>query len=140
MKRLLGKNNHGIFKQFLIIGRKVLVLDWCSIVTWFSFIWHQVWKNYRGNNIVESVDANLKGTFPIKEASNVLQIGLLCTQASLTFRPSMFEVVQMLTNIEYAIPLPKQPPFLNASVLTSENSRTSDIKSFVSLKHEQSTS
>ncbi|KAH7510610.1 hypothetical protein FEM48_ZijujUnG0107200 [Ziziphus jujuba var. spinosa] len=92
------------------------------------------------NNIVESVDSNLKGTFPIKEASNVLQIGLLCTQASLTFRPSMSEVVQMLTDIEYAIPSPKQPPFLNASVLTSENSRTSDINSFVSCKHEQSTS
>lgn len=46
----------------------------------------------------------------------------------------------MLTDIEYAIPSPKQPPFLNASVLTSENSRTSDINSFVSCKHEQSTS
>lgn len=71
----------------------------------------------------------------------MLQIGLLCTQASQTLRPSMSEVVQMLTDIEYEIPSPKQPPFLNASVLASDNSRTSDINSITSSEyHEKSIS
>jgi hypothetical protein len=54
----------------------------------------------------------------------VLQIGLLCTQASAALRPSMSEVVEMLNNEECVIPSPKQPPFLNASVLSSDDSST----------------
>jgi hypothetical protein len=61
----------------------------------------------------------------VREASNVLQIGLLCTQASAALRPSMFEVVEMLNNEKCVIPSPKQPPFLNASVLSSDESSTS---------------
>ena len=36
----------------------------------------------------------------------------------------MSEVVHMLTDKECSIPSPKQPPFLNASVLNSDVSRT----------------
>ena len=71
--------------------------------------------------MAESIDPALKGSFPIEEASNVLQIGLLCTQASVALRPSMSEVVQMLSDNEYEIPSPKQPPFLNASLLNSDD-------------------
>ncbi|XP_068641367.1 cysteine-rich receptor-like protein kinase 42 [Aristolochia californica] len=76
-----------------------------------------VWKNYRSNNLTESVDPRLNGNFPEKRARDVLQIGLLCTQALVSLRPSMYEVVNMLTSEDTTIPAPKQPPFLNASVL-----------------------
>ena len=76
------------------------------------------------NKITQSVDPALKGIYSEKEASNVLQIGLLCTQASAALRPSMSKVVEMLNNEEYVIPSPKQPPFLNASVLSSDDSST----------------
>lgn len=74
----------------------------------------QVWKLYKAEKLAESVDPCLKDDFPIKEASNVLQIGLLCTQASAALRPSMDEVVQMLTHRDCEIPSPNQPPFLSA--------------------------
>ncbi|XP_077253589.1 cysteine-rich receptor-like protein kinase 42 [Tasmannia lanceolata] len=80
-------------------------------------ILEMVWKHYKSNTLVECVDQCLKDNFPAKEASGVLQIGLLCTQASVALRPSMSAVVQMLTDKECTIPLPKQPPFLNASVV-----------------------
>jgi len=54
----------------------------------------------------------------------VLQIGLLCTQAFAALRPSMFEVVEMLSNEECVIPSPQQPPFLNASVLNLDDTTT----------------
>lgn len=37
----------------------------------------------------------------------------------------MAEVVQMLTDEKHVIPSPKQPPFLNASILNSDVSKTS---------------
>ncbi len=67
--------------------------------------------------MAEVVDPCLRDKFPEKEASDVLRIGLLCTQASAALRPSMEEVVQMLTIKDCEIPIPKQPPFLSANVL-----------------------
>lgn len=48
----------------------------------------------------------------------MLQIGLLCVQASADLRPSMSTVVKMLNN-NTAIPRPTQPPFLNSSSVES---------------------
>ncbi|GMN45924.1 hypothetical protein TIFTF001_015107 [Ficus carica] len=89
-----------------------------------SSLSHSIWKLYKENKIAESVDPVLNGNFRAKEASNVLQIGLLCTQASVALRPSMSEVVQMLNDREYEISFPIQPSFLNASLLNSDDSKT----------------
>lgn len=72
--------------------------------------------------MAEAVDHCLEDDFPANEASNVLQIGLLCTQASINLRPSMAQVVTLLTNKGRAVPVPNQPPFLNASVLEPSSS------------------
>ncbi|KAG2714596.1 hypothetical protein I3760_03G034700 [Carya illinoinensis] len=85
-----------------------------------------VWKLYRANKLAEAVDPRLREEFPVKEASEVLQIGLLCAQASVALRPSMDEVIQLLTNRQCEIPIPNQPPFLSANVLES----TSSMKSY----------
>ena len=90
-------------------------------------LWPQVWKHYKSNSVVRSVDPSLKGDFPLNEARNVVQIGLLCTQASFALRPSMSQVVQMLTDQNSVIPEPMQPPFLNASVLDPSNSLKNSI-------------
>ncbi|KAL5816238.1 hypothetical protein ACOSQ3_024616 [Xanthoceras sorbifolium] len=92
-----------------------------------SSIFHNVWKHYRANKITQSMDPGLSGKFLENEASKVLQIGLLCTQASVALRPSMSEVVQMLNDKDFTIPSPKQPPFLNASVISSGDSSKNSI-------------
>ncbi|KAJ6375490.1 hypothetical protein OIU77_000472 [Salix suchowensis] len=92
-----------------------------------SSILHSVWKHYKASKITDMVDPGLKGVFSQKQAEKVLQIGLLCTQASSRLRPSMNEVVQMLTDAQCEIPFPKQPPFLNASVLSPDSSADSCI-------------
>ncbi|KAH7577331.1 hypothetical protein JRO89_XS01G0237100 [Xanthoceras sorbifolium] len=78
-----------------------------------------VWLLHRSNQLVEAVDPNLKDDFPAKEACDVLRIGLLCTQAAVALRPSMAQVIRMLTDENCEIPVPNQPPFLNANVLNS---------------------
>lgn len=93
----------------------------------------QIWKLYKAEKLAESVDPRLKDDFPIREASNVLQIGLLCTQASAALRPSMDEVVQMLTRRDCEIPSPNQPPFLsNRMNDTTSSARSSSINSLIS--------
>lgn len=82
---------------------------------------NQVWKQYKADHITQSIDPGLEGKFEEREAFTVLLVGLLCTQPSVAIRPSMHDVLQMLTNAHCAIPCPKQPPFLNASVLSPEH-------------------
>ncbi|KAI3784706.1 hypothetical protein L1987_43809 [Smallanthus sonchifolius] len=83
-----------------------------------------VWKLYKEGVVSEAIDPLLKGEFPEHEALEVMQIGLLCTQASAALRPSMAEVVEFLTtkaeNRQTPIPVPHQPPFLNARSLMSQ--------------------
>ncbi|KAK6256444.1 hypothetical protein SCA6_017749 [Theobroma cacao] len=86
----------------------------------------QVWALYRSNRLAEAVDYSIKDDTSAKEAPDVLQIGLLCTQASVSLRPSMAQVVQMLTDKDCEIPSPNQPPFLNASVLDPTSSTRSN--------------
>ncbi|XP_058091866.1 cysteine-rich receptor-like protein kinase 42 isoform X2 [Magnolia sinica] len=115
----------GVLVLEIVCGRKNSVY-----VEESSSILQMVWKHYQSNTLPESVDEYLKDHFPAKEASNVLQIGLLCTQASVSLRPSMSEVVKMLTETDYPIPLPMQPPFLNAS--SADTNATSISASFPS--------
>ncbi|KAG6398215.1 hypothetical protein SASPL_139670 [Salvia splendens] len=84
-----------------------------------------VWKLFKTDRLAESVDPSLKGDFPPTEASKVLEIGLLCAQASVAQRPSMVDVVRMLTDENCEVPEPKQPPFLNTSALSGSTTRSS---------------
>ncbi|KAL3501159.1 hypothetical protein ACH5RR_035608 [Cinchona calisaya] len=73
-----------------------------------------IWNLYGTGKLCEAVDPSLQGNFIEEEASRLLQIGLLCVQASAELRPSMSVVVKMLNN-QHEIPKPTQPPFLNSS-------------------------
>ena len=74
----------------------------------------KVWNLYGIGRICEAVDPALEGQFQEEEASRLLQIGLLCVQASAELRPSMSTVVKMLSD-NHEIPQPTHPPFLNSS-------------------------
>ncbi|XP_050253597.1 cysteine-rich receptor-like protein kinase 3 [Quercus robur] len=74
-----------------------------------------VWNLYVVGRPCEAVDPELEAHFQEVEASQLLQIGLLCVQASAELRPSMPVVVKILTHSQ-DIPQPTQPPFLNSSI------------------------
>ncbi|KAL3748196.1 hypothetical protein ACJRO7_009432 [Eucalyptus globulus] len=107
----------GVLVLEILSGRKSSVFAQGS-----SSVLQSVWKHYKSNNLAACVDPALQGKFPVPEASDMLQISLLCTQASMELRPTMSVVVEMLRNRDHAVPEPKQPPFLNASVLSDESS------------------
>lgn len=74
----------------------------------------KLWELYGNDRLCEAVDPILQGNFPAEEACRVLQVGLLCIQASAELRPPMTTVVKMLTG-DHAMPRPTQPPFLNSN-------------------------
>ncbi|XWS63690.1 hypothetical protein CRYUN_Cryun06bG0123200 [Craigia yunnanensis] len=77
-------------------------------------ILNMVWNHYKADKLWEAVDPVIEDNFQEK-ASRVLQIGLLCIQASAEMRPSMSTVVQMLTDDTLEISRPTQPPFWSPS-------------------------
>ncbi|KAK7361671.1 hypothetical protein VNO77_03745 [Canavalia gladiata] len=93
-----------------------------SFVMNSSSLLQTVWSLYGSNRLFELVDPTLDGDFPAEEACQLLQIGLLCAQASAELRPSMSVVVKMVNN-NHEIPQPTQPPFINSG--SSELSKSS---------------
>ncbi|KAL4639019.1 hypothetical protein ACB092_03G187900 [Castanea dentata] len=87
-------------------------------------ILQMAWNLYGIGRICEAVDPALEGQFQEEEASRLLQIGLLCVQASAELRPSMSTVVKMLSD-NHEIPQPTHPPFLNSSSAEISQSRPS---------------
>lgn len=57
----------------------------------------QVWKLHERGELVTIVDSSLNGDVDAQEATNYLRVGLLCTQDMPKLRPSMPNVVKMLT-------------------------------------------
>ncbi|KAK3439936.1 hypothetical protein EUGRSUZ_B00274 [Eucalyptus grandis] len=110
----------GVLVLEILTGRKNNVYTQGS-----NLVLQLVWKHYKSNNLAACIDPALQGKFSVLEASNVLQISLLCTQASMELRPPMPGVVEMLHDKDRIIPQPNQPPFLNASVLFDKSSSRS---------------
>ncbi|XP_066384605.1 L-type lectin-domain containing receptor kinase SIT2-like [Miscanthus floridulus] len=75
-------------------GDRVLLVDW-------------VLGRWSEGRISDCVDARLQGEYDAGEASLVLRLGLLCTQASPGARPSMPEVVRYLDG---SLGLPEPSP------------------------------
>ncbi|XP_018722128.2 cysteine-rich receptor-like protein kinase 1 [Eucalyptus grandis] len=93
-----------------------------------SSVLNSVWKHYKSNNLAACIDPALRGKFPVLEASRLLQISLLCTQACMELRPPMSEVIEMLHDKDRVVPQPNQPPFVNASVLFDYSSSRSSTR------------
>lgn len=93
----------------------------------------QVWDLWREHSILDIVDVLLE-SYNIDEVLRCLQIGLLCLEEDTTDRPTMSEVVLMLSG-ERALASPQRPAFIfkktcynSAGLLITERfSSTNDI-------------
>ncbi|PIA30497.1 hypothetical protein AQUCO_05500050v1 [Aquilegia coerulea] len=62
-----------------------------------QYLLERTWVLHERNELVMLVDTSLDGHFDAEEACRFLKIGLLCTQDSPKIRPSMSNVMKMLT-------------------------------------------
>lgn len=70
-----------------------------------------MWKLWKEERVLEIVDSSVGGSYPLQEAWRCIQIGLLCVQENAVDRPTMSDVVMMLSS-ETALPSPEQPAFI----------------------------
>ncbi|KAK2638582.1 hypothetical protein Ddye_026377 [Dipteronia dyeriana] len=62
-----------------------------------QYLLERTWQLYERRELVGLLDESLNGDFDAEEACRFLKIGLLCTQDTPKLRPSMSNVVKMLT-------------------------------------------
>lgn len=75
----------------------------------------QAWRLWNEGKGFELVDPTVDECSP-NEVLRCIHVGLLCVQDQATDRPTMFDVVSMLTNETMLLPEPKQPAyFINVS-------------------------
>ncbi|CBI28969.3 unnamed protein product, partial [Vitis vinifera] len=67
------------------------------------------WQQWANGTAQDLVDPALADQFPIHEVLTCIQIGLLCIQADAADRPSMSEIVLMLSSHTITTPVPLQP-------------------------------
>ncbi|XAR50633.1 Non-specific serine/threonine protein kinase [Bertholletia excelsa] len=69
------------------------------------------WELWNEEKALDLIDWTSEDLYPHNEALRCIQIGLLCVQDQATERPTMSEVISMLTNGSIEIPPPKQPAY-----------------------------
>ena len=75
----------------------------------------QAWGLYKGGNIVDMIDPVIMETCSDQEqALRCIHVGLLCTQARTTIRPSMSTVNLMLSTEATMLPEPTDPAFVSS--------------------------
>ncbi|KAI8552467.1 hypothetical protein RHMOL_Rhmol06G0269100 [Rhododendron molle] len=62
-----------------------------------QYLLEWAWELYERGELPQLVDKTLEGDYDVDEACKFFRIGLLCTQDMAKIRPSMSEVVKMLT-------------------------------------------
>ncbi|PIN05636.1 Serine/threonine protein kinase [Handroanthus impetiginosus] len=79
------------------------------------------WELWIEGKAMELIDPTLDGSNHKNGIIRCINVGLLCVQDDAMDRPSMTEVISMLTNESLQLPEPKQPAFFVGSTSTSEN-------------------
>lgn len=71
------------------------------------------WELWKEGRWYELIDKSLRGACPENMVLRCIHVGLLCVQEAAADRPSMAEVISMITNENATLPDPKQPGFLS---------------------------
>eukprot|EP01018_Ginkgo_biloba_P006018 Gb_10875 [translate_table: standard] len=117
--------SYGVVVLEIVSGRKCMntrfAADKQLLLEW-------AWKSYERNGGLDIVDVKLEENYGRERAMRVIHIALLCTQGSPTLRPTMCNVVSMLTTNSEIIVRPSHPAFIdvdNSDVSTVQTSPSS---------------
>eukprot|EP00253_Pinus_taeda_P029986 PITA_29986 len=111
----------GVLLLEIVSGRKCR-----NLVEDSEFLIERTWRLYQAGRALEIMESTLEGTYSCEEGIRVIKIGLLCIQAAPILRPSMTQVVSMLTSERENLPSPTNPAFVDLDgVGTPDPDRTS---------------
>eukprot|EP00252_Welwitschia_mirabilis_P021332 TRINITY_DN5455_c1_g1_i3.p1 TRINITY_DN5455_c1_g1~~TRINITY_DN5455_c1_g1_i3.p1 ORF type:complete len:576 (+),score=59.82 TRINITY_DN5455_c1_g1_i3:162-1730(+) len=96
-----------------------------------------VWRLYQNGNIMEIVDESVRETLIEEQMVRFVHVGLLCTQADSSLRPTISQVLLMLSSSSVTLPLPTMPAFVdyNHSITHISNERESSGSSLENHHH-----
>ncbi|KAG6733742.1 hypothetical protein I3842_01G239500 [Carya illinoinensis] len=80
-----------------------------------SLLIEYAWQLWNEGRALEIVDSTMDEPCHPNEALRCIHAGLLCVQEHAADRPTMSDVVSMLSKENVRLPAPKQPAFINAS-------------------------
>ncbi|XP_059282338.1 receptor-like serine/threonine-protein kinase SD1-8 isoform X2 [Lycium ferocissimum] len=72
------------------------------------------WKKWKEGRMLELIDPSIRETCDRNKATRSILVALLCVQEIPIDRPTMSDIVVMLSNETMPIPEPKQPAFRNS--------------------------
>uniref|UniRef100_A0A0A9HEF0 Uncharacterized protein n=1 Tax=Arundo donax TaxID=35708 RepID=A0A0A9HEF0_ARUDO len=72
-------------------------------------LWLQAWLLYQQGSLLDMVDASMEG-YPEEEVRRYIRVGLACTHATPSSRPTMRQVVAMLSRPVALHELEMRPP------------------------------
>ncbi|GLT77231.1 hypothetical protein SLA2020_488380 [Shorea laevis] len=79
------------------------------------------WDLWTSGKSLELMDPSLRDVSSANQLLRYINIALLCVQESATERPTMSDVVSMLSNELTVLPSPKQPAFSNVRSVGNPN-------------------
>ncbi|KAL9457910.1 hypothetical protein AB3S75_006868 [Citrus x aurantiifolia] len=86
------------------------------------------WQLWNEGKALELMDPTLDESCSPDEVMRCIHVGLLCVQDRAADRPTMSDVVSMLTNDTMALPKPKQPAFFINISSDYEEPEVTEIK------------
>jgi hypothetical protein len=89
----------------------------------------QAWQLWQDETWIELVAPSLVTAEKMTEIKKCIKIALLCVQENAVDRPTMSDVVTMLSGRLQALPEPKQPAFFNVRATHGELSTSSTCRS-----------
>lgn len=89
----------------------------------------QAWEQWKGNAL-EIVEPTIKNSAPKDEVLKCINLGLLCVEQSPLNRPTMSDVLSMLTSEDPELPMPRQPAFYIGSSTVTANSNEKQIERY----------
>lgn len=79
---------------------------------WFKL--SQAWQHWMNRTALELLDSALGDQWPKYEVLKCIHIGLLCVQEAAADRPSMSDIVTMLSSYSKTSPEPSKPAFFSS--------------------------
>ncbi|KAK9276202.1 hypothetical protein L1049_005733 [Liquidambar formosana] len=112
----------GVLLLEIVSGKKNTGFYHSDSINLLGYAW-ELWNADRGLDLMDPKLGNPSSTSLLLRYVN---IGLLCVQESPTDRPTMSDVVSMLSNELAPLPTPKQPAFLTGRGMMDSNSSRSN--------------
>ncbi|KAK0595563.1 hypothetical protein LWI29_007921 [Acer saccharum] len=86
-------------------------LESLTFIVVYDHHFFQAWQLWNDGKGLELIDTTLEESCSPNEVLRCVHVGLLCVQDQAADRPTISDVVSMLTNETMLLPAPKQPAF-----------------------------